>query len=59
MAGGGIMQQEWESFAQKAGHEFVAAGRAETAEQRRRHRKSAETCQEMARKLKDAASPTP
>jgi hypothetical protein len=53
------MQQEWESFAQKAGHEFVAAGRAETTEQRRRHRKSAETCQEMARKLKDAASPTP
>jgi hypothetical protein len=49
--------QEWETYARQAGHEFVAAGRAETAEQRRRLRKSAEASQELARKLRDASGP--
>jgi hypothetical protein len=46
------MHDEWEDYAQRAGREFVAAGRAETAAQRRRHRASAESHQEMVRKLK-------
>lgn len=45
------MDEEFELYARRAGEEFVAAGRAETPEQRSRHRASAERYQEVVRKL--------
>jgi hypothetical protein len=47
------MHDEWEAYVQRAGREFVAAGRATTSEQRRQLRESAEHCQDMARRLRE------
>jgi hypothetical protein len=54
---GGLMHDESESYARRAGREFVAAGRAATPEERRRHRATAMSYQrliERTRQLKPA-----
>ena len=48
----GLMDDRLEAFAQKAGEAFVAAGRAATPEQRRRHRACAEGYQDKVSKLR-------
>jgi vacuolar-type H+-ATPase subunit H len=48
---GDELDEEFERYAQRAGEEFVAAGRAETPEQRNRHRASAERYQEAVHTL--------
>ena len=49
------MDDSLDDFARKAGEAFVAAGRAATAEQRRRHRDSAENYQSLVRTMRTRA----
>jgi len=46
------LDSKFERYAQRAGEEFVAAGRAPTPEQRKRHRKSAESYQRLVSELR-------
>ena len=50
--GGGIMHDKLDRFAQKAGEEFVAAGRAETLDERELRRATAHDLQQMVSRLR-------
>jgi hypothetical protein len=49
---GGTVSDRLDDFAQKAGEAFVAAGRAQTPEQRDQHRASAHDYQQMVNGLR-------